>query len=289
MDLDRALEFLDFVGERHRVWLRRQEGESQPWTQNPVLATRKFTNVYRLLDPGSQFVMTDLLADDPDEFEFLARCLLYRITNLPSAWRSFPGDLDLTNRPDEFRSHLHSLKARGEQVFSGAYMIWGGTVKGVDKIDHVFGVLEGAAPGLADFLMADTQAERFEALSGCRGVGAFNAMQVLTDFGYSTEYREDDFVVPGPGARKGATALGMKAEDAIEWGWEAIHKQDDPPLIWGSGNRGHFLSKMDVQNCLGEFSKCVRCASKRSAQKPYAPAHSTVQSWVLPSNWHSNI
>lgn len=289
MNVDAALTFLDFVSERHRVWEQRQAGEPQPWTGDPVLATRKFTNVFRLLDPGSQFVMTDLLADDPDEFEFLARCLLYRITNLPEAWRSFEGDLSLVERPDEFRAHLHARKARGERVFSGAYMIWGGTVKGVDKIDHVFGVLEGAAPGLADFLTADTQRERFEALEGCRGMGAFNAMQVLTDFGYSTEYREDDFVIPGPGALKGASALGMGGAEAIEWGWETLHGLDDQPLIWGSKNRGHFLSRMDVQNCLCEFSKYVRFASRPSPQKQYVPAHPGVQSWVLPSNWHSNI
>jgi len=288
MDVDACLSFLDFVHTRHSVWRRRQEGEAQPWTTDEVIATRKFTNVFRLLDPGSQFVMTDLVCDD--QFEFLARCLLYRITNLPEAWRSFEGDLNLVERPDEFRAHLHARKARGERVFSGAYMIWGGTEKGVDKIDHVFGVLEGAAPGLADFLMADTQADRFEALSGCRGVGYFNAMQVLTDFGYNTEYREDEFVVPGPGALKGASFLGMGGEEAIEWGWETIHGMDDQPLIWGSGKRGHFLSKMDVQNCLCEFSKYVRFASKPSPQKPYAPAHPGVQlPWVLPSKWHTSI
>jgi hypothetical protein len=289
MDVDAALTFLDFVSERHRIWEQRQVGAPQPWTDDPVLATRKFTNVFRLLDPGSQFVITDLLCDD--EFEFLARCLLYRITNLPEAWSSFDGDLSLVKRPGEFREHLHARKARGERVFSGAYMIWGGTEKGVDKIDHVFGVLEGASEGLADFLVADTQAERFEALARCRGMGYFNAMQILTDFGYSTEFREDDFVVPGPGALKGAAVLGMSGEEAIEWAHQEIDVyHDNPPMIWGSGNRGHFLSKMDVQNCLCEFSKYARFASKPSPEKPYSPAHPGVQSApVLPPNWHTTI
>lgn len=285
MDPDAGIAFLDFVAERHKVWEARQRGDAQPWTEDPVLATRKFTNIFRLLDPGSQFVMTDLMCDN--EFEFLLRCLLYRITNRPEAWRAFEGEVSLAHRPVEFRQHMHDYKASGGQVFSGAYMIWGGTEKGVDKIDHVFGVLDGALSGVADFLMADTQRERFEALEGCRGMGPFNAMQVLTDFGYGTEFRENEFVIPGPGARKGATALGLTGEDAIEWGYEALQDLDPLPMVWGSGNRGHFLSKMDVQNCLCEFSKYVRYASKPSPQKLYSPAHPGPQPVPrLPRDWH---
>lgn len=278
IDADACLTFLDFVYERHSVWEKRQAGKPQPWTDDPVLATRKFTNVFRLLDPGSQFVMTDLLCDS--EFESLARCLLYRITNRPEAWRAFDGEISLTHRPVEFLEHLHAYKASGGQVFSGAYMIWGGTEKGVDKIDHVFQVLDGAISGMAQFLLADTQQERFEALEGCRGMGAFNAMQVLTDFGYGTEFREDEFVVPGPGARKGAAVLGMTGEEAIEWGFRALRRTVSVD--------GHWLSRMDVQNCLCEFSKYARFASKPSPEQLYSPAHPGVQSKpVLPKHWQN--
>ena len=44
------------VRERHQIWLARQHGASYPWTEDPVLANRKFTNMFRVLDPGSQFV-----------------------------------------------------------------------------------------------------------------------------------------------------------------------------------------------------------------------------------------
>jgi hypothetical protein len=286
IDPDAGLTFLDFVHERHRVWQKRQQGKPQPWTDDPILATRKFTNIFRWLDPGSQFVITDLICEN--EFEFLSRCLLYRITNLPAAWKAFEGVVDLTNNPVEFRQHLHDYKASGGQVFSGAYMIWGGTEKGVDKIDHVFGVLDGAISGMAEFLLADNQKDRFEALARCRGIGDFNAMQVLTDFGYGTEFRENEFVVLGPGARKGAMALlsgGVGRLDAtLEWAHDALTDEWDGPEV-----AGRHLSKMDVQNCLCEFSKYVRFAAidKRSPEKPYTPAHPGVQlPPVLPPRWH---
>lgn len=164
---------------------------------------------------------------------------------------------------------------------------------GTDKMRTVvdmtyrLGVKEGV---FNTFLEQDNQRSRFSVLRMNKGVADFMSMQILTDFGYSTEFRENDFVVPGPGARKGAAALGMKAEDAIEWAFEAVQFLDPAPLIWGSGNRGHFLSRMDVQNCLCEFSKYVRFASKPSPQKMYAPAHIGVPlAPVLPPNWHLTI
>jgi hypothetical protein len=44
------------VVERHKIYLARQNNEPQPWTTDPVLRNRKFTNMFRVLDPGSQFV-----------------------------------------------------------------------------------------------------------------------------------------------------------------------------------------------------------------------------------------
>ena len=63
MDVDMWLVYRAFVIERHKIWERRQAGEPGPWTRDPILASRKFTNVFRVLDPGTQFVLTDLFPD----------------------------------------------------------------------------------------------------------------------------------------------------------------------------------------------------------------------------------
>ncbi len=55
--------YLSFCRERHKIWLKRQAGDPGPWTDDPILATRKFTNVFRILDPGTQFVVQELLPD----------------------------------------------------------------------------------------------------------------------------------------------------------------------------------------------------------------------------------
>lgn len=297
IDVDQAMAFVHFVTERHRVWEKRQAGEPQPWTDDPVLATRKFTNVFRVLDPGSQFVVTSLLSDDPDPADFLMRCFLYRHTNLPEAWRAVRADLGeypTRENLESVREIFHDIKRAGGRVFSGAYMIYPqSSVPGTDKIDSIIDLTKSLFVQSqidVQFLRAETQADRFAVLRRNKGVADFMSMQILTDFGYSTEFREDEFVVPGPGARKGAAFLWMEAEEAIEWGWSTLSRMDDQPMFWGSGNRGHFLSRMDVQNCLCEFSKYVRFGSKPSPQKSYSPAHPGLQlKPVLPPMWHTTI
>ena len=79
-------DFLRFVVERHRIWEQRQAGAPQPWTDDPVLATRKFTNVFRVLDPGTQFLLTDLFEPDIDPRDTLMRAFLYRHTGRVEIW-----------------------------------------------------------------------------------------------------------------------------------------------------------------------------------------------------------
>lgn len=293
IDTDAALTFLDFVLERHRVWEKRQAGLPQPWTEDPVLATRKFTNVFRFLDPGSQFVIQHLLHEDPEQT--LARCFLYRHTNLPSAWMAYAvehGSMpDVLGGLDFLEEFWMDYKADGGKVFSGAYMIYPqSSVPGTDKVTSIIDLTRrlfvSGSRVRHDFMNARSQTERFAALRTNRGVADFMSMQILTDFGYGTEFREDDFVVPGPGAIKGAAALGLKGPEAIEWG--CLTLSEEPPLVPADDYGEHYLtpSRMDVQNCLCEFSKYVRFASKPSPQKLYPPAHPGVQlKPVLPPQW----
>lgn len=312
IDVDACLTFLDFVAERHRVWERRQAGAPQPWTEDPVLATRKFTNVFRWLDPGSQFVLTDLLEPDQDPVEFLMRCFLYRHTGRVETWEYLSlttGYPTLTNLAEiheawkEYRGKVTVKRVMGKShaatphkiertsssserpMFTGAYLVFPqSSAPGTDKLESIVLLTQRLIDNgsFSEFVEAQSQEARFGCLRRNKGVADFMSMQTLTDFGYSTEFREDDFVVPGPGAIKGAAALGMKAPEAIEWAWETLHETPDQPRV-----AGRALSKMDVQNCLCEFSKYVRFASKPSPQKLYAPAHPGVQSSpVLPPKWH---
>jgi hypothetical protein len=318
IDVDAGMTFLDFVVERHKVWEKRQHDKCQPWTDDPILNSRKFTNVFRWLDPGSQFVITDLLEPGLPPEEFLFRCFLYRHTGRIEVWQflevmmgGYPLIQDLEDVREIFKIYKGETKvgARGNEygkqagrpgrekktfqrpLFTSAYLVFPqSSTPGTDKMDSIIDLTKRLFVEQCiykEFLVSLEQRRRFAALRNNKGVADFMSMQVLTDFGYSTEFRENDFVVLGPGARKGATALlgpyTGKLDDVLEWAWKTLVSHPEQPMV---GDRR--LSLMDVQNCLCEFSKYVRFASKPSPEKLYTPAHPGLQSKpVLPPLWRS--
>ena len=153
MDVDMWLVYRAFIIERHKIWERRQAGEPGPWSLDPILAGHKFTNVFRVLDPGSQFVLTDLFPDvsGPDA---LLRVVLYRHTNHPNVWRNLAdywGGYPVLSagQPQlraELSSVLNAMKNSGQLVFNPAYLIYPGHVKGANKVDTILDRCFGSSP-----------------------------------------------------------------------------------------------------------------------------------------------
>ena len=281
--------YLNFVSRRHEIWEARQAGRPQPWTEDPVLASRKFTNVFRVLDPGSQFIF-ELDNDDPDPHDIITRLVLYRITNLPSTWefvRAAIGRYPTVEDILEMHPLVGALKAyrdAGNKVFSGAYIIIPEPGTANDKIEGAVRVTRRfVTDALPDFMIAQTQEQRFQALSSTPGIGKFLAMQVLTDWGYlQLENPEGGFIVAGPGARRGAAHLSeLPAEEVIEILTSMWENRGDVNVF------DHTPSLMDVQNTLCEFSKYHRftVGGKVFRPTPYRPAHPGPQPFPLLPAW----
>lgn len=288
-----AMLYLGFVAERHRVWERRQKGETAPWTADPILASRKFTNVFRVLDPGSQFVLTDLAAEDLERRDLLMRLFLYRHTGRIEAWRYLQveiGGYPVVDDLDDVREVFKDYRDGKRPFFTSAYLVFPqSSVPGTDKIDSIIDLTKRLFVDQTTwkvFLAAPTPAERFASLRENKGVADFMSMQILTDWGYVRPQDEDEFVVAGPGAVKGAAALGLKAPDAIRWARAAVHAMPDCPAIKTGSGATRLPSTMDIQNTLCEFSKYVRYLGKPVKTEPYRPAHPGSQPTpVLPTHW----
>lgn len=288
-DHEMAQLFSNFVEERHRVWEKRQRNEDAPWTDDPVIANKKFTNCFRVLDRGSQFVVKDLMIDRPHDY--LARCIFYRITNLPATWGTLWNELggqypvaeDFTHRPDTLFRILDDRRSNGHRVFSGAYIIIPEPGTKRDKIAGAINLTKRFMEERAnEFFDVTTQAKRYSVLRSMNGLGPFLSMQILTDWGYGESVnRENEFIVAGPGSRRGAAHVNpdVKPEHLIQETKEAF---EDNPVV---NINGHPLSLMDVQNCYCEFSKYVRYLDRGETYgPPYSPDHPGYQPPpVLPS------
>ena len=291
-------DFLFFTAERHRIWEQRQAGLPQPWTTDPILASKKMTCVFRVLDPGTQFVLTDLIDPELSERDQLMRLSLYRHTNRVEVWRHLDlttGYPTLANLKD-VRTVLQEYRRRGGPVFTHAYVVapQSGT-RGTDKLDSVIDTTKRSfTPGSPDDVMpawdrAENQEQRFKALRAPKGVGNFMAMQTLTDWGYSQpDDHEDEFLVPGPGSINGAAALypGVKTAEVVQRVVEAVRALPDCPRL------GHRVpSLMDIgSNLLCEYSKFFRFSQQPLPTKPYVPAHPGPQPTpVLPSYYTEDL
>lgn len=317
-------EFLAFVVERHRIWEQRQAGAPQPWTDDPILATRKFTNVFRVLDPGTQFLLTDLFEPDLDPRDTLMRAFLYRHTgrvetweflnimvgeyptwqlldDLREVWHAYRGEVSektLMEKRHSYTSHKIERVKRTTQrpMFTGAYLVFPqSSTPGTDKLDSIIDLTKRLFnPGSPDDIMpewlkAKNQQERFKTLRRNKGVGDFMAMQILTDWGYQCgEDREDEFLVPGPGSIKGAKALDpdSKTMDVVRRVVKEVRGVANSPRL---GYRSPSL--MDIgSNLLCEWSKYVRFRGQALPKTTYTPAHPGPQpDPVLPSYYTEEL
>lgn len=291
-----------FVEDRHSIWEQRQRGDGLWTTDDPILAAHKFTNVFRILDPGTQFILTDLL--DPDPVEQFVRIFLYRHIGRIPAWRRFAAEVgryplisDLIDGTvfevfDQYRSE-------GNPVFLSAYLVrpnTGAPYEGEreDKlktvIDRTLRFTE-VATEVADDLVGYPD-EQFRRITSTPNVGDFFGMQTLADFWYTPVGGgdfENDFIVAGPGAVRGAKHLrpGMWPTDLIHYLRDRFKFGSAPKLELDlGGGEVRRPSLMDVQNTLCEWGKYVRIYDKGPKPVPYRPAHPGRQTPpVFPAHW----
>ena len=118
-----------FIHERHLITLARLAGKAAPWTANSVLGRYKFTNTFRVLDHESQTCVKIANSSNRSAEEAFFRVLLFKIFNLTTTWDLLCGELGeeplLSNwNPNRYAEILTTAHNRGQNIFSGAYMLW---------------------------------------------------------------------------------------------------------------------------------------------------------------------
>lgn len=117
--------FWAFVLERDAIRVRRERGDPEPWTDDPILRDLHFTNVHRRRDPGTRWLVA-LCAERgwADLPEVLWASYAYRSLNRVSTFErlGFPW-------PDEacvgeWAARLDAARARGEALGSGRHLTY---------------------------------------------------------------------------------------------------------------------------------------------------------------------
>ena len=268
--------FWRFAAERQRVFWRRVQGLPPPWTADPVLAAYKFTNAYRASDRVSQYLIRSVIhegAQEPRELFF--RTLLFKLFNRIETWQLLQREAGPLHTDgfcvERYDRVLGSALARGERIYSGAYIMPSGG-KGAPFARKHWMHLELLARMVRDELperiagMA-TMAEAFAALRAYPTIGDFLAYQYVTDLNYSTltDFSETEFVVPGPGALSGLRKCFADTGRLTDAEVIRLVQERQADCFAAGGVTfpalpGRALQLIDVQNLFCEIDKYARAA-----------------------------
>lgn len=278
---DDALDlFWQFITERQKVWYRRVvEGRPSPWTDDDILQKYRFTNVYRELDPGTQYVIQQILEAEAPQKDKIFNVMLYRLigrmeTHDHLGFQSLDG-FDAKELESQLKHRRDNL---GETVFTGAYMVSGYNQMGSsDKVENVSALFDEITsdPEFFDQLLAAESLESaYKLIKAQPGFGNFLSYQVLVDLLYPVDayngdsvlpFSPNDWSAPGPGAQKGLKQLVTEFNGFSRLAtmrWLRQHQQEEfdrldldfPFLKTDDGDRLK-LSLANIQNCLCEFYK----------------------------------
>lgn len=264
--------FVAFIKEREQCRFNKMLG-IVPHTADPILAVNKFCNVNREHDAVTVWVK-DNVRDRTDltHPEMVKHLLVARVFNNPSALQHVIPFTDL----DVVAKRLNALRAKGQSVFRGAYMmvVHGDAGKGKNAIDfycNLVRTVEMMGIGSATNQLADVA----NLINSVTGLGRFMANQIVTDLRYTAFYpmatTKDwrTFVWEGPGTLRGVMRFfeidlptrrdcngaffKIKAVPAMlleirQW----LQGKLDPHIL------DHFNDINNLSNCFCEFDKYER-------------------------------
>ncbi|MBE5934277.1 MAG: hypothetical protein E7262_00610 [Lachnospiraceae bacterium] len=203
-----------FACERQNIFLKRLSDWEADLTSDPILKHYKFTNTYRVNDRVSQYLIRNVIYSDAfNEEDLLFRILLFKIFNKIETWEKLKltlGEITYKNFDIGLYSKvLDDMFNNNERIYSGAYIMSSGKHFFGNKrkyLNHLY---------LISMIMKDkfslkvkrckSLEDVFILLKKYPTIGDFLAYQYAIDINYSdvTSFDENDFVMPGPGAKAG--------------------------------------------------------------------------------------
>ena len=233
-------DFFKFMYERHEIWRRRfiHKLPQEKWTDDLILKSYKYTNVYRELDRGTVWYLDKICNSYCKEHEriILAKfniknhnfdlfkklvweTIIYRLCNRIETFEEV-GFPDLNNYDDTilhnpFWMKLETIANRGEAVLTSAHLSCP-TPAGRTKVEGYMAAVNDLHQNLdalcRDVINSKTSKEVFDNLCSIYCVGNFIGYEVLCDLIYSSSIGDrtadipftlDDWANVGPGATEG--------------------------------------------------------------------------------------
>ncbi|MEX0748841.1 MAG: nucleotide kinase domain-containing protein [Candidatus Saccharimonadales bacterium] len=275
-----------YAAERQAIFQRRARGEPGPWTDDPILATYKFCNVFRASDRVSQYLIRNIAYIDPqaDPSDVLFRVIAFRFFSRPETWDEITNYLGrqplITDLEDDILTRaLAHVKEINGKLYTGAFILCANTAYGhsekylnhIALFRHMF-ILDHLDKKL---LAAISLGDVYQLLRSYPLIGDFMAYQLTIDLNYTPyiNFSENSFTRAGPGALRGINKAfksrgDLSPEEII---LQMVERQDDEFSRLGlefDGLHGRKLHAIDCQGLFCELDKyCREAVPKLSSNR----------------------
>lgn len=298
------------AAERQRMFMRYLLQEL-PYTKDPILAEYRFTNAYRASDRVSQFLIQNVIYEgETNADELFFRTILFRLFNKIETWQLLVSALgEITWKGYRFEDYdrvlTHALEAQ-ERIYSAAYIMpsRSRTLRSPRKHRNHLRLLELMMNEEAPNRLTDCKraSDSFSLLRSYPMIGDFLGYQFLTDLNYGPllTFSEDEFVIPGPGARSGirkcfSDMAGLTDADVIRLVKDSQEQEFKVRGIDFLSLWGRPLHLIDCQNLFCEVDKYARVAhpnqtlegGRSRIKQRFRPSQNRMRIWY-PPKWGIN-
>ena len=265
-----------FTAERQSIFERRLSGDAYPWTLDPILQTYKFCNVFRAADRVSQYLIRDIAygSTNTDASDLAFEIVAFRTFSKIGTWQSLKETLGRSPRLEDlrdgsFESALSEIRQAQGGLYTGAFILcataaYGRTQKHLNHVE-LFRDMFLHNHFDRDLSDASSLREVYLLIHKYPLMGDFMSYQTAIDLNYSrlTDFSENDFTQPGPGALRGLKKVfedpgDYSAPDLIHWIVDRQEFEMDRLGLEFNGLFGRRLHAIDAQNLLCETDKYCR-------------------------------
>ncbi|KAJ3475695.1 hypothetical protein NLI96_g11663 [Meripilus lineatus] len=301
--------FFKFVVERHAIHQRRLDGQPPPWTDDELFCIYPFTNVFRVYDGTTQYILTNVInKGDQGLYESCFRVILFRFFNRVETWELLEetlGTPTLTWAEFNVEAYEEVLSRVTGPLYGGCYIIpapnFGYQRNYSNHLRLIQVLMEEDFPG---------KLKQREYLKDAHGMtcmypsmGSFTGLQLILDLNMLPHFNfsENEWAALGPGSSEcirkifGPSIRGHE-EAALRWLYETqmshfarlrIPKSRIPRLCTA---RPAGMTMVDIEHALCECEKYSRekhpeIKGKHSVVgNPFKPSSKPITAH-LPEKW----
>lgn len=218
MNEEALARFWYWMNERHKIYRRKRMGLPKPWTEDAILRDYRFCNVFRELDTVTQWIRSNWSRPNDDHEWLWLAMTIARFVNWPDTLDElgYPSEGWTDSYEKHFVDTLEDRRARGLQVYTGAYMVRGDIQGGYAKKSEylAYKVIRPMVEQRSDIVESfahNSLEHTHRILCDFYGVAGFMGYEIVTDLRHTSFLRRayDVFTWAnaGPGAVRGLNRL----------------------------------------------------------------------------------